>query len=78
MSTGTSSPYVYSQSDSHSLSEGNSSLELSGWGNETMGHWESGGYRLEIWYDGKCVFVKKNLEYTVKDYRRKQWQMILL
>lgn len=59
MSSGTSSPYGYSQSDSHSLSEGNNSLELSGWGNETMGHWESGEYRLEIWYDGKCVFLKE-------------------
>lgn len=59
MSSGTSSPYGYSQSDSHSLSEGNNSLELSGWGNETMGHWESGEYRLEIWYDGRCAFVKQ-------------------
>jgi len=58
MSSGTSSPYGYSQSDSHSLSEGSNSIALSGWGNETMGHWESGEYRLEIWYDGRCVFVK--------------------
>lgn len=59
MSTGTSSPYGYSQSDSHSLSEGSSSIELFGWGNETMGYWESGEYRLEIWYDDRCVFVKQ-------------------
>lgn len=59
LSTGTSSPYGYSQSDSHSLSEGSNSIELSGWGNENMGHWESGEYRLEIWYDGRCAFVKQ-------------------
>lgn len=59
MSTGTSSPFGYSQSDSHSLSEGSNSIELPGWGNEAMGHWESGEYRLEIWYDGKCVFLKE-------------------
>jgi hypothetical protein len=59
LSTGTSSPYGYSQSDSHSLSEGSSTIEFSGWGNETMGHWESGEYRLEIWYDGRCAFVKQ-------------------
>ena len=59
LSTGTSSPYGYSQSDSHSLSEGSSSIEFSGWGNETMGHWESGEYRLEIWCDDRCAFVKQ-------------------
>ena len=59
LSTGTSSQYGYSQSDSHSLSKGNNSIELSGWGNEAMGHWESGEYRLEIWYDGRCAFVKQ-------------------
>ena len=59
MSTGTSSPFGYSQSDSHSLSEGSSTIEFSGWGNETMGHWENGEYRLEIWYDGRCAFVKQ-------------------
>ena len=58
MSTGSSSPYGYSLSGKYSMSEGSHTKELSGWGNETKGHWESGEYRLEIWYNEKCVFLK--------------------
>lgn len=57
--TGTSSPYGYSQSESYSLNEGNHSIEFRGWGDKTMGNWGSGEYRLEIWYDGRCAFVKQ-------------------
>lgn len=59
LSTGTSSPYGYSQSGSRSLGEGSNSIVLSGWGNDSMGQWESGEYRLEIWYDGRCAFIKQ-------------------
>lgn len=58
MSTGNSSPYGYSQSSNKNLSEGDNYIELSGWGNESMGHWGSGEYRLEIWSNGRCVYLK--------------------
>lgn len=58
LSTGNSSPNGYSQSKTCTFSEGNGTIEYSGWGGATMGHWDSGDYKLEIWYKGKCMFVK--------------------
>jgi serine/threonine protein kinase len=58
LSTGTSSPYGYSQVNDYSFVEGENSRTLMGWGNKTMGHWRSGVYRLEIWYRDNCVYVK--------------------
>ena len=59
MSTGTSSPYGFSQSDSHYIYSGaDNSITLSGWGNENKGHWRSGCYRIEIWYENTCLKSK--------------------
>lgn len=59
MSTGTSSPYGFSQSDSHYIYSGaDNSITLSGWGNENKGHWRSGSYRIEIWYENTCLKSK--------------------
>lgn len=58
LSTGDSSPYDCSQADSYYFSKDWGNLLLSGWGNKSKGYWENGDYRLEIWYDNRCAFVK--------------------
>lgn len=59
MSSGTSSPYGFSQSDSHYIYSGpDNSITMSGWGNETKGHWRAGTYRIEIWYENTCLKSK--------------------
>lgn len=55
LSTGTSSPSGYSTKTEVYLYEGSNIVELQGWGNERMGHWSSGWYRYEVWYNGKCL-----------------------
>ena len=57
--TGTSSPSGYSYSSKVTIS-GNSSqvFTLSGWGSKTAGHWSTGEYRFEIWYDDYCIGSK--------------------
>lgn len=58
MSTGTSSPSGYSFSDTEYIYTGENTCELTSWGNETKGHWESGTYRIEIWYNNSCLKSK--------------------
>lgn len=58
LSTGTSSTNGYSQSNSYYVSKGQNTLTLIGWGNETKGHWGSGTYKIEIWYENKCLSSK--------------------
>lgn len=59
LTTGTSSPSGYSYSSKVTIS-GNSSqvFTLSGWGSKTAGHWSTGEYRFEIWYDDYCIGSK--------------------
>ena len=56
LSTGSYSTYSYS--DDAYLYEGENSYTLSGWGNENKGHWRSGTYRIEIWYNNSCLKSK--------------------
>lgn len=58
MSTGTNSPSGYSYSDTEYIYTGENTCELMSWGNETKGHWESGTYRIEIWYNNSCLKSK--------------------
>ncbi|MEZ3591332.1 MAG: hypothetical protein K1V84_09885 [Muribaculaceae bacterium] len=59
ISTGTSSPYGFSQSDSHYIYSGaDNTITMSGWGNENKGHWRAGTYRIEIWYGNICLKSK--------------------
>lgn len=58
MSTGTSSPSGYSYSDTEYIYTGENTCELTGWGNETKGNWESGTYRIEVWYSNSCLKSK--------------------
>lgn len=62
--TGDSSPYGYSQSNSNSFSVGSNDLQLEGWGYESAGNWDTGTYKLEIWCNEKCVFVKSFTIYS--------------
>lgn len=55
LSTGSSSPSGYSTKTDVYLYKGNNTVELQGWGGERMGHWSSGWYRYEIWYNGQCL-----------------------
>lgn len=58
LSTGSSSPYGFSQGSSYSVSEGQHELALSGWGGTDRGHWSSGTYRIEVWYNDICLKSK--------------------
>lgn len=55
---GTSSPLGFSQSESVYIYNGDNTYTLSGWGNSTKGHWRSGTYRIEIWYENVCLKAK--------------------
>lgn len=56
---GTSSPSGFSQSQSMYVYSGdNNTYTLSGWGNSSKGHWRSGTYRIEIWYENICLKSK--------------------
>lgn len=59
MSTGSSSPYGYSYSDSFSLNRNESNTcTFMGWGGSNKGHWSSGNYRMEFYYKGNCIGSK--------------------
>lgn len=58
MTTGTTSPSGYSFSDSKHVWEGTNTMTLSGWGSATKGYYDSGTYRIEIWYNDICLKSK--------------------
>lgn len=58
MSTGPNSPYGYSYSTSIYVYSGENTKSLTGWGGVSRGHWRSGTYRFEIWYDDVCLKSK--------------------
>lgn len=59
MSSGSSSPDGFSQSDSHYIYTGpDHTITMTGWGNVDKGHWHSGTYRIEIWYENTCLKSK--------------------
>ncbi len=57
LSTATSggSPEGYSYRTSVTMTTGVDSYELSGWGGSDSGHWKSGEYRLEFYYEGEMI-----------------------
>lgn len=62
--TNDESPYDGSQSRYYDFSKGTNSLKLDSWEEVSTSGWRYGTYRLEIWYDDKCVFVKKFTIYS--------------
>lgn len=64
LSRGDSSPKDFSHSDSYVISKGSDLKKvLIGWGNETKGNWKAGTYKIEIWYNNRCLISK---EFTIK------------
>lgn len=63
MVTGDSSPAGYSQSSSYYFSKDSDNTQLGGWGYESAGYWNTGIYKLEIWCNDKCLFIKS---FTIK------------
>lgn len=62
LSTGTSSPSGYSTSFTLTVNKGSNTAYGGGWGNKERGHWPSGQYRYELWYNGMCL---KALDFTI-------------
>ena len=58
ISTGTSSPYGFSQSEAMYVYNGENTYTFNGWGSSNRGHWRSGTYRIEIWYENTCLKSK--------------------
>ena len=58
MSMKEGSPTDYSYQTSMYVSKGSGKTTLSGWGGEDRGHWKSGNYRIEIWYEDICLKTK--------------------
>ena len=58
LSIGSSSPAGFSYQYTSDISIGENTLTLNGWGGETKGHWDTGTYRIEIWYDNQCLASK--------------------
>jgi predicted nucleic acid-binding Zn ribbon protein len=63
LSTGSSAPYGFSQAASYKLLEGENEIELNGWGGPNRGHWSSGTYRIEVWYNDICLKTKSFVIY---------------
>lgn len=55
LSRGDSSPSGFSQSEDLYVWSGSNTTTLRGWGNRSKGHWSSGTYRIEIWYEDVCL-----------------------
>ncbi len=55
---GQGSPTGFSQSEYVYLYSGSNEVTLNGWGSRTKGHWSSGKYRIEIWYNNVCLESK--------------------
>lgn len=55
LSQGEKSPVGYSYSQSININKGENSIIVGGWGNQNKGKWESGQYRIEIWYEDVCL-----------------------
>lgn len=58
LSRGSNSPEGFSQQQTIAVYNGTNTRILRGWGNREKGHWESGAYRIEIWYNDICLKAK--------------------
>lgn len=60
LTTGTTSPSGYSYKSNVYLNKNQvNTIELSGWGSDTKGNWNSGDYRIEIYYKNTCIGTKQ-------------------
>jgi cell division protein FtsB len=58
LSQGSSSPSGYTTSTDVYIYNGNNTVSLAAWGNSSMGTWEAGNYRIEVWYNNICLKSK--------------------
>lgn len=59
LATGNKSPSGFTYSWDVDIQTGaNNSLKVGGWGSDSRGHWGSGKYRIEIWYENSCLKSK--------------------
>ncbi len=58
LSSGNSSPSGYSFSNTLNLNKDTHEYYMSGWGSSTAGHWQSGSYRMEFYYNNKLIYTK--------------------
>ena len=58
LTTGTNSPSGYSYKQSISMTSGEHKYTMTGWGSNTAGHWSSGNYRFEFYYNGSIIGQK--------------------
>ena len=63
-STPGTSPQGYSYKCEEYLSKyQKQTVYLSGWGGKSKGHWSSGTYRIEVWYNDVCIKTKTFIIY---------------
>lgn len=56
---GKSSPSNYSYYQTININQGiQTNVSVGGWGSDKKGHWTTGTYTVEIWYQGKCLKTK--------------------
>ena len=58
LSKGPSSPSDCSYTETLFIHDGENSFSNHGWGSPSKGHWDSGEYRFEFWYNGICLKAK--------------------
>lgn len=60
LSTGSDSPTGYTYQSNIYLNENleTQTIELTGWGGDSPGHWSKGGYRIEVWWEDAKLFTK--------------------
>lgn len=63
LTTSDHSPSGYSYKCERTLSSGENTVKLSGWGSDTAGHWKAGNYRFEFYVGDKFLGSKY---FTVK------------
>ncbi len=58
LSTSSGGSSAYSFSESVYISNGSNTKTFQGWGGNSYGHFSSGSYRFEIWYENTCLRAK--------------------
>lgn len=58
LSRGSGSPSDCSWTESFEVYSGSNKQSLQGWGGDAKGHWSSGTYRYEFWYNNVCLRAK--------------------
>ena len=52
------SPSGFTNKTTFETIKGDHTIQLTGWGSANRGHWDSGEYRIEIWYKSMCLYSR--------------------